>query len=95
MKKSNKGSKSKTIEKPPKPENLFNPNADGLDYFIRNCTFDQIMIVREACVGLKELGVFTLPKAAFHEGKKLGNCFWILLYACTSLIRDSVEPGNG
>jgi len=32
------------------------------------------MIVREACVGLKELGVFTLPKAAFHEGKNLENC---------------------
>ena len=42
----------------------------GFEYFMKTCTFDQLSILKDACSGLRELGVIFLPYSAFYEGKK-------------------------
>lgn len=46
-----------------------NKDTPQFQYFIKNCTFEQLSILRETVEGLKEIGAFYLPYPAFTEGK--------------------------
>lgn len=52
------------------PIDISNP---GFEYFMKTCTYEQLSILRAACTGLKDMGVFFLPISAFYEGKKTSN----------------------
>jgi hypothetical protein len=45
-----------------------NKEAQGFNYFVKNCTFDQLTSLRSAVEELKELGLFYLPYPAFEVG---------------------------
>ena len=47
-----------------------NKDAPGFNYFVKNCTFDQLGLMRAAASALKDIGVYKLPFPAFDEGNQ-------------------------
>lgn len=45
-----------------------NKDSPKFDYFVKNCTFEQLSILRQTSESLTEIGVFYLPFAALSEG---------------------------